>query len=88
MTCSTARLEANRRNTLLSTGPKTAAGKDQCRKNALKHGLTGDGVAIHGSNVREGAATHGCIGIPSAFAAKLFDVVRVGDPVMILPSKS
>lgn len=50
--------------------------------------LTGDGVAIHGSNVREGAATHGCIGIPSAFAAKLFDVVRVGDPVMILSSKS
>lgn len=49
--------------------------------------LTGDGVAIHGSNVRKGAATHGCVGVPSAFAAKLFEVIRVGDPVVILPSK-
>ena len=46
--------------------------------------LTGDGVAIHGSNVRAGAATHGCVGVPEAFAAKLFDAIRVGDPVMIV----
>ncbi len=45
--------------------------------------LTGDGVSIHGSNVRWGFATHGCVGIPKAFAAKLFDVVKVGDPVFI-----
>ncbi len=45
--------------------------------------LTGDGVAIHGSNVRRGAATHGCVGVPTAFAAHLFAVVRVGDPVVI-----
>lgn len=47
--------------------------------------LTGDGVAIHGSNVRYGAATHGCIGIPESFAAHVFAAVRSGDPVFILP---
>ena len=30
--------------------------------------LTDDGVAIHASSVRWGAATHGCIGVPPAFA--------------------
>jgi lipoprotein-anchoring transpeptidase ErfK/SrfK len=45
--------------------------------------LTGDGVSIHGSNVRRGAATHGCIGIPTEFASRLFAAVRVGDPVTI-----
>jgi hypothetical protein len=49
--------------------------------------LTRDGVSIHGSNVRWGFATHGCIGIPKAFAAKVFDVVKVGDEVLIVPGK-
>lgn len=49
--------------------------------------LTGDGVSIHGSNVRWGFATHGCIGVPAAFAAKLFDVVKVGDEVLIVAGK-
>ena len=50
--------------------------------------LTGDGVAIHGSDVRWGAATHGCIGVPTAFAAHLFPRVRVGDPVMIVSGRA
>ena len=45
--------------------------------------LTGDGVSIHGSNVRRGAATHGCIGVPTEFARKLFTIVRRGDLVVI-----
>jgi len=49
--------------------------------------LTGDGVSIHGSNVRWGFATHGCIGIPKAFAAKLFGVAKVGDEVLIVAGK-
>lgn len=49
--------------------------------------LTKDGVAIHGSNVRWGFATHGCIGIPTDFAAKVFGVVHVGDPVLIVSGK-
>jgi lipoprotein-anchoring transpeptidase ErfK/SrfK len=49
--------------------------------------LTRDGVAIHGSNVRYGFATHGCIGIPRDFAAKLFDADRKGDEVLIVSGK-
>lgn len=45
--------------------------------------LTPDGVSIHGSNVRWGSATHGCIGVPLEFAQRLFEQVRVGDPVVI-----
>jgi len=48
--------------------------------------LTNDGVAIHASNVREGWATHGCIGVPRAFAEKLFGAVKLGDPVTIIGS--
>jgi len=49
--------------------------------------LTDDGVAIHGSNVREGWATHGCIGVPLAFAKLLFAATTKGDLVAILPVK-
>ena len=45
--------------------------------------LTSDGVAIHGSSVRWGSATHGCVGIPLDFAAKLFGAAHVGDRVDI-----
>jgi len=46
--------------------------------------LTADGVSIHGSNVRWGYATHGCVGVPAAFAARLFDAVSVGDRVLVV----
>lgn len=46
--------------------------------------LTDDGVAIHGSNVRKGFATHGCIGIPLDFAKLLFAATHKGDIVTIL----
>ena len=49
--------------------------------------LTRNGVAIHGSNVRPGFATHGCVGVPTAFAAKLFNVVKTGDEVVIVAGK-
>lgn len=45
--------------------------------------LTRDGVSIHGSNVREGFATHGCIGVPIDFAARLFKSASSGDEVLI-----
>lgn len=46
--------------------------------------LTWDGVAIHGSaNMADDAATRGCVGLPEEFAALLFDVVGVGDQVIV-----
>ena len=50
--------------------------------------LTTDGVAIHGSNVREGWATHGCIGVPLDFARLLFGAAKKGDPVIILSASA
>jgi hypothetical protein len=50
--------------------------------------LTNDGVAIHGSNVRKGWATHGCIGVPLDFAHLLFAAAHKGDPVAILPGRA
>jgi lipoprotein-anchoring transpeptidase ErfK/SrfK len=47
--------------------------------------LTNDGVSIHGSSVRWGAATHGCIGVPLDFAERLFDATMIGDEVVIIP---
>lgn len=48
--------------------------------------LTDDGVAIHASNVRDGWATHGCIGVPLAFARLLFAEMQQGDMVAIMPA--
>lgn len=48
--------------------------------------LTHDGVAIHASTVEQGRVTHGCIGIPSGFAQKLFDVAARGDIAIVLPA--
>ncbi|TPG17612.1 L,D-transpeptidase [Sphingomonas koreensis] len=45
--------------------------------------LTNDGISIHGSEVGDGYVTHGCIGVPVAFARKLFGAVKLGDRVII-----
>jgi len=37
-------IEANRRNALKSTGPKTETGKQASRRNAVHHGLTAETV--------------------------------------------
>src|SRR5260370_21880339 len=37
-------IEANRRNSLQSTGPKTETGKQASRGNAVRHGLTAETV--------------------------------------------
>ena len=50
--------------------------------------LTNDGVSIHASSVRWGAATHGCIGVPINFAERLFDATKVGDEVTIVPAST
>ena len=42
MTCSPARIAANRKNAVKSSGPKTEEGKAKSRANAMKHGLTAE----------------------------------------------
>ena len=37
-------IEANRRNALKSTGPRTETGKQRSRRNATRHGLTAETV--------------------------------------------
>ena len=37
-------LEANKRNALKSTGPRTEAGKQRSRRNAFRHGLTAETI--------------------------------------------
>ena len=49
--------------------------------------LTWDGIAIHGSPVMNGYASHGCIGVPDDFAAKLFAIAKRGDKVIITRGK-
>ena len=45
--------------------------------------LTNDGITLHGSEMSEKYATHGCIGLPNEFAARLFDEVKLGDEVIV-----
>lgn len=49
--------------------------------------ITNDGVALHGSEMSSRRASHGCIGLPVAFAEQLFDAAKVGDIVEITRSQ-
>ena len=46
VTTSAARIAANRQNAQKSSGPRTSVGKARARANAVKHGLTGAGIAL------------------------------------------
>ena len=46
-------IRANRRNAAKSTGPRTGAGKDAIRHNALKHGLLAQDVVLRDENAAE-----------------------------------
>lgn len=77
------------------TGSFTVLSKDEHYYSRAYHApmpyalrLTKDGVAIHGSNVREGWATHGCIGVPMDFARLLFAAASKGDIVAVVPAKT
>jgi lipoprotein-anchoring transpeptidase ErfK/SrfK len=49
--------------------------------------LTNDGVAIHGTTVERGFASHGCIGTPTPFARKVYAATKLGDKVYITRGK-
>jgi hypothetical protein len=52
-TTSVKRIEANRKNAKLSTGPKTSAGKFRSSRNSLKHGLEARRHLIIGEDTKE-----------------------------------
>jgi hypothetical protein len=52
-TTSIKRIEANRKNAKLSTGPKTSAGKFRSSRNSLKHGLEARRHLIIGEDTKE-----------------------------------
>jgi lipoprotein-anchoring transpeptidase ErfK/SrfK len=45
--------------------------------------LTDDGITLHATKVERGYASHGCVGMPLAFAKKVFGATHVGDKVYI-----
>jgi hypothetical protein len=45
--------------------------------------ITTYGVALHAGNLPGNPASHGCIRLPTDFAAKLFEVTSIGTPVVI-----
>lgn len=49
--------------------------------------LTDDGITIHATSVRNGFASHGCIGVPLDFARKMFGEAHLGDKVYITRGK-
>lgn len=50
--------------------------------------LTDDGITLHASKVEWGYASHGCIGMPEPFAAKVFAQAKLGDRVFITRGKT
>ena len=56
------KLEANRRNAQLSTGPKTEEGKNHSRANALKHGVLASALLVkEGHGAEDAAAFEGLL---------------------------
>jgi lipoprotein-anchoring transpeptidase ErfK/SrfK len=49
--------------------------------------LTNDGITLHATDVEWGYASHGCIGMPEPFAAKVFAQTKLGDRVFITRGK-
>lgn len=83
---------ADEKPTPLGTFPITQKKKDHVSNlyNApmpYMQRLTNDGISIHGSEVEWGYATHGCIGVPLEFAAKLFATTKLGDKVIVTKGK-
>jgi hypothetical protein len=47
--------------------------------------LTWSGIALHGGSLPGYPASHGCVRMPFAFAARLFDTTRLGMRVIVAP---
>ena len=50
--------------------------------------LTWSGIALHGGSLPGYPASHGCVRMPFAFAARLFDTTRLGMRVIVAPAET
>ena len=50
--------------------------------------LTDDGITLHATKVAWGYVSHGCVGMPEAFAQKVFEATSLGDKVYITRGKT
>lgn len=67
------KVEANRRNSQLSTGPRTETGKDHSRQNALRHGLLASVVLV-----RKGLGAEDVAGFEELLEALTRDLAPIG----------
>jgi hypothetical protein len=78
---SDARIEANRRNALRSTGPKTERGKERSRLNALRHGMTAKQLVVSleafGDFARFSAELRAALAPGDAFEEQLAESIAV-----------
>lgn len=73
------------------TGTFTILQKDRDHKSSIYDDapmpymlrLTWDGVALHAGKVTGEPASHGCVRLPAAFAAKLFNLAELGATVTV-----
>ncbi|MBE2292051.1 MAG: L,D-transpeptidase [Xanthomonadales bacterium] len=50
--------------------------------------LTWDGIALHGGALPGYPASHGCVRLPQAFAAKVYGITRTGDTVVVSDARA
>ncbi len=78
MPTSEARIRSNQQNAALSTGPRTDEGKEQSRRNSLKHGMTGAGVVLLEKDAAEVARR------TEVYAEELGSIGEVGEALVRL----
>ncbi len=66
------RIEANRRNSRKSTGPKTRTGKTESKTNAMKHGLLAADLVVRDEDPVEFAGVH--VATPPALSCRNWDL--------------
>jgi hypothetical protein len=65
MTVSAAKLEANRRNAMMSCGPRTESGKQRSKLNAVKHGMRVATLVLLSTKTRKRSRTAEQTGRPA-----------------------